>query len=220
MARVPLSGSASPRLSPGGVRVPSVGHMPFFLILVVALLFGLTPTAGASVVRLEDDGTRLVVEASGTDEINNEFRSRARVFRRPSHPRRRCARRRGSRSGDGCTPDAHRCQLPRRDVRVVDVELGDGDDVLTTRRCSAVPAGQEPCPDGVTDLVYPPGLLPREAFVIATGDAGNDTLIGGAGRDDFNGGAGDDPMIAGDGGNDRLEIGVGPGAWTLPMGRT
>ena len=73
MARVPLSGSASPRLSPGGVRLPSVGHMPFFLILVVALLFGLTPTAGAVVAGLgtSDEGTRLVVEEGGAVGINN-----------------------------------------------------------------------------------------------------------------------------------------------------
>ncbi len=68
------------------------------------------------------------------------------------------------------------------DVTEVDVALGDGNDVLTT-----------------TGLVDPPGLLPREAFVIARGDAGDDTLTGGAERDDFNGGAGADTISGGDG---------------------
>ena len=186
MARVPLSGSASPRLSPGGVRVPSVGHMPFFLILVVALLFGLTPTAGASVARL---GRVTRVRGSWSGPVppmgsTTTFRSRARVLptalassskmraggdpdpapgRRPVAPRQR----------SGTTRDSLMSAAPPQTFGSSTSTLGDGNDVLT-----------------ITDLVYPPGLLPREAFVIARGDAGNDTLIGGAGRDDFNGGAG------------------------------
>jgi hypothetical protein len=59
---------------PGGVREPPVGHMRFCLIvvvallfIVVALLFGLTPTAGASEARLSS--TRLLVTPSA-GEIN------------------------------------------------------------------------------------------------------------------------------------------------------
>ena len=45
--------------------------------------------------------------------------------------------------------------------------------------------------------------------MIARGDAGNDTLIGGAGRDDLNGGAGLDTVAGGDG-DDSLNGGDGP----------
>jgi Ca2+-binding RTX toxin-like protein len=194
MARVPLSGSASPRLSPGGVRVPSVGHMPFFLILVVALLFGLTPTAGASEARLEDDGTKLVVEPSGTPGIDNKVSISSTG---PTENRRILVKEGategiGAPLGNACGPDGTAVSCPAAGVRVVDVTLGDGNDELT-----------------ITGLDYPPGLLPREAFVIARGDAGNDTLIGGAGRDDLNGGAGLD-TVAGRDGDDSLNGGDGP----------
>jgi Ca2+-binding RTX toxin-like protein len=92
-------------------------------------------------------------------------------------------------AGAGCLPvDSARVSCDAAGVRVVQVELGAGDDRLV-----------------IGDLVYPAEPSPPgEAPVIGVGDTGRDTLIGGAGRDQLRGGPGDDPLIAGEGGNDEL----------------
>jgi Ca2+-binding RTX toxin-like protein len=189
--------------------------MAFFLILVAALLFGVTPAAGASEAFLEtSDVTRLRVR-SLTDERNDISISSTGTADAPSIL---VTDVRGiSAGGIGCTSvtvsqvscPAAGFQLDgvpiHGSVRAVVVDLGTGDDVLTI--CGRAPRARPRC-ESATDLAYPPDT--REAFVIARGDAGNDRLIGGAGRDDLKGGPGDDPMIAGEGGNDYLEMGVGP----------
>ena len=137
MARVPLSGSASPRLSPGGVREPPVGHMPFLLILVVALLFGLTPTAvGASVVsRL--DGT---LRVAGGNEINNVSISSTGPFS-DRHIRVEDSAARGDPSSSDCTPDPVNSKaVSCRSAGVRDeVTPGGGNDTLTISGLDSIP---------------------------------------------------------------------------------
>lgn len=88
--------------------------------------------------------------------------------------------------GPGCVLDPANqwidCQ--KANVRIVLLDLGDGDDVAAVSRSVTLP-------------------------VIFDGGAGNDGLFGGGGTDSFNGGSGDDDVISRDGKAEQVDCGSG-----------